>query len=259
MFFSKRSAMLRKMGLKTDQNGIIDRYLREKEGWDIHLENCKNFILRSLEYKQAKSVAVLGSGWLLDVPIDELIKKLDKLFLIDIIHPALIKYKTKPHKNIVLIENDITGGAIERAFNFIDKKLYKTTSANYILQNLQPLKLELNLNADLYISLNITNQLDILIVDFLRQNLNFNENDFFDFRKTVQKEHLLALPQNKSCLITDYEEITTNNKNLKETRKLVYSDFPAGNFTEEWQWDFDFQKTYYSDKTTQFIVKAIDF
>ena len=43
--------MLGKMDYFSDQQGIIRRYQREKEGWDIHLNNSKQFILESSKTK----------------------------------------------------------------------------------------------------------------------------------------------------------------------------------------------------------------
>lgn len=77
---------LHKMGFIQDQNGIIRRFKREKQNWDDHMTQSKSFILKSaknkenlpdnLSAKQADKAgvtcAVLGSGWLLDLPLDEL-------------------------------------------------------------------------------------------------------------------------------------------------------------------------------------------
>ena len=64
--------VLRKFGFKKDQNGIINRYLREKGSWKTHLSNTKKFITDFTKNKAKNSCVVLGSGWLLDVPIEYL-------------------------------------------------------------------------------------------------------------------------------------------------------------------------------------------
>ena len=75
MFLNKRQIILKKFGFFKDQNGIINRYLREKEAWQAHLSNTRDFIINSSMNKDNSKAVILGSGWLLDIPVDELSKK----------------------------------------------------------------------------------------------------------------------------------------------------------------------------------------
>ena len=76
------------MGYLSDQKGIMNRYLNQQGGWDSHLDNSKRFIERSAFLKNKRSVAVLGSGWLLDVPIDYIAQEFGEVYLVDIAHPV---------------------------------------------------------------------------------------------------------------------------------------------------------------------------
>jgi len=69
----KRSQSIRRMGFIKDQEGIMNRYLRESSQWKEHLEHTRKFIRESFAQTEAETVAVLGSGWLLDVPLDHLV------------------------------------------------------------------------------------------------------------------------------------------------------------------------------------------
>lgn len=64
------------MGYLNDQQGIMNRYLGESKQWEKHLPRCRKFITSTFEDpgggEKKESVAVLGSGWLLDVPLDHL-------------------------------------------------------------------------------------------------------------------------------------------------------------------------------------------
>ncbi|MDX9697808.1 MAG: hypothetical protein RBT49_18595, partial [Bacteroidales bacterium] len=73
--------VLQKMQYTSDQQGIIKRYLREKEGWDIHISKTKQAVLQSSNTKKKGKVLVLGSGWLLDCPINELSQNFDEVIL----------------------------------------------------------------------------------------------------------------------------------------------------------------------------------
>jgi hypothetical protein len=70
------------MGFIKDQEGIMNRYLRESSQWKKHLEKTRNFISGSFSHTEAETVAVLGSGWLLDVPLDHLVQRFRHVYLV---------------------------------------------------------------------------------------------------------------------------------------------------------------------------------
>ena len=74
MFFSfyPKISIYRKLGFYKDQQGILTRYLHEQSSWNEHLTNTKNFILEAVSSRHLESIAILGSGWLLDIPVMEL-------------------------------------------------------------------------------------------------------------------------------------------------------------------------------------------
>ena len=93
MFFNGKYRMLKNMHYVADQQGIIERYLKEAESWASHLENTKRAIIESAENKKKDNCAILGSGWLLDVPIEYLCQHFKKVYLFDVVHPTQIKHK----------------------------------------------------------------------------------------------------------------------------------------------------------------------
>lgn len=52
----------KRMGFLKDQEGIMNRYMRESSHWAEHLERTRNFISGSFKHSDAETVAVLGSG-----------------------------------------------------------------------------------------------------------------------------------------------------------------------------------------------------
>src|SRR5210317_1415141 len=87
--------ILRKMGYLADQQGIIDRYLRERGGWDSHLLKCREYILDKVNKLAISDITILGSGWLLDVPLEELSGLCNKITLIDIHHPRQVRKRAE--------------------------------------------------------------------------------------------------------------------------------------------------------------------
>lgn len=253
MFFSKKNRVFRKIGFYSDQNGIVNRYKREKYNWNIHLSNSKKFILRSLQTKKKETALILGSGWLLDVPIDELSKNFSKVVLFDVRHPKKILEQLKNFPNVVTQEIDLTG---------YSEILLKISNKTDIL-NLQPDNKHLDLiksyNADFIVSLNLLNQLDIFLIDFLRSRFCFSEEILKLFSKKIQTEHFNLLTVNKSCLITDYIQENYEKEQKINEKQLVFSDFPKAKFEENWDWIFETNGKYNEFSKNIFKVKAIDF
>lgn len=247
------------MRFDADQKGIINRYLREGDGWNKHLEATKSFIINEARNKVKGTAVILGSGWWLDVPVEELASMFKKLVLVDISHPPQIRHKSKKHKNISLITTDITGGAAKSTYYFIRK--YNNShklSLNDIDFDSTGFGINPPIKADFVASVNILNQLDILIVDFLKKNNHFSDIELNQFRKKIQQQHLDALPAQKSCLITDYEEIIIkpSTNEIEETKPLLHVSL-SDTIKESWQWDFDTKQTYNAGKITLFNVFAV--
>ena len=248
--------ILRKFGFKKDQQGIINRYLRENGGWDSHLNNTKNFILKCSENKEKNSCVILGSGWLLDVPIEQLIDSFEQIYLIDIVHPRQIIHKYKKQTNIIFIETDIAG-YIETVYFFLKEKKKQKAALTEIQQHYTNEFSEIIKNASMVVSVNILNQLDILICDYIAKTNIYSKEEIYLFRKLIQQKHLELLPANKSCIITDYEELNYNDQmQLTQQKPLVHVHLPNNKETVKWRWNFDMNKTYHNNYKTVFKVMA---
>jgi hypothetical protein len=68
------------------------------------------------------------------------------------------------------------------------------------------------------------------------------------------------LPLMKTCLITDYKELSVNEKNeIINEKDLLFVPFPAHYDSMDWPWVFDTHYTYSNKFNTTFKVKAIRF
>jgi hypothetical protein len=254
----KSDLILRKMDYLSDQQGIIRRYMREKEGWDVHLENTKRFILKSSETKKKGKLLVLGSGWLLDLPIDELSRNFEEVILADIYHPKQIIKKVNHLSNVRFLKDDLTGGLIE--FIYKNIKPGKKYLLNSLIPEISTFSYSIPEDVDFVISLNILSQLSIIIVDYLKTLPVFSDNELNEIATIIQQIHIKSLPTNKSCLICDFEEELFDDENkFIGVNPLVFSDLPKGQFSEKWKWKFDSSMTYRDDIKTYFNVIAVDF
>lgn len=256
MFRRGKYHILKKMNYVSDQQGIIDRYLKESESWAQHLENTKNTIIKSSKTKNSENCAVLGSGWLLDVPIEFLSERFDKVYLFDILHPNQIKHKVKKFGNVILVEQDITGDAVNELFESVQLK--KSTGSRKELKNIKIEGFAYHVPFDFVVSVNILNQLDILLIDYLKSYNLYTEQELFELRILIQQKHYDSLPVGKTCLITDFEELICNdNKLVEKKNSLVHINLPDDKIISRWQWQFD-HKDYYPGKNVIFNVLAMD-
>lgn len=244
-----------KLGFSLDQEGILTRYMREGEGWKLHLQNTKSFIIESYKDKGYKSIAVFGSGWLLDLPIDTIIQDFEEIYLFDIIHPLQITHKYKKYPQIHFIEMDITGGIAKKVYEIIhDKK--KVTSIT--LSEIANFQFSYSKHFDFVVSLNILNQLDILLIDALERHINIAEKEKEEFRYIIQRNHISMLKKFSYCLISDWEKVSCeNDTNQITTIPLVFVDEPVDAEPKEWIWEFDSQGMYDEESSkVSFRVKA---
>lgn len=249
----KKNRIFRKIGFYSDQNGILNRYKREKKNWDNHLEKTKKFILKSAETKGKETVLVFGSGWLLDIPIEELSKQFKKVVLFDVSHPDKVLKYLKKFKNVETVELDLTG------YSSIIQEITGNTDILNLIPETKYVEIIKNINADFFVSVNLLNQLDILLVDFITSKNDFSDEIIKKFRKKIQNEHLALLPKNKSCLITDYLQMNYNKDSKINETELIYTQFPISNYEENWEWIFDTKGTYNEFSKIIFKVKGIDF
>jgi hypothetical protein len=247
--------MLNRMGYYNYQNGLIYRHLNQEGGWDTHLDRCRSFIINALDFYKPEKVTVLGSGWLLELPIAEMIEKTEKINLIDIVHPPDVISQTRNLKNVELAEQDITGGLIAEVWQKSGK--YSFFNKLLTLENITIPEYKPESDPGLVISLNIITQLESLLIDYLRKRSKIKEEEYVRFRTEIQKKHIDFLKKHKSVLITDIAEIFTDNSGINTYENTLIAELPGGKYKEEWDWHFDLVRSDYYTKRSILKVVAI--
>ncbi|MFW6227173.1 MAG: hypothetical protein ACOC31_03630 [Bacteroidota bacterium] len=238
--------VLRRMGFMTDQQGIINRYRRDKEGWDFHLRRTRSFILDCLP-SAVERIVVLGSGWGLDLPLDELAEASKELILIDITHPMMMRRKARRFDHVRLVDMDLTNGAVEWFF----RNRKQVSSLRGLM--LSPPNLP---EADLTISLNMMTQLDRFIVDYMAEKNLMSLEEIKPWREKIQRNHLQSL-SSPFCLISDYEEQISYQDGQQEVIPTLYTNFPDAEKEDSWIWPFDHHGYYYTKARVDLAVKAV--
>jgi hypothetical protein len=249
--------ILNRLGYYDYQHGFILRHLRQKEGWNSHLERCRSFIMKAVEIHKPGIITVLGSGWLLELPLAEMLEKVNKVLLVDIIHPPEVVRQVSSLPGVELKRDDVSGGLIDEVWS-------KTSSIPFFrrLKSLDDIivpEYEPDYDPGMVISLNIMTQLEVLPVKRLRKRTMATDEEIIRFRKLIQEKHLDFLKKHKSVLITDKAELFINKSGDVFEKQTVITDLPQGKYREEWTWDFDLQGSDYYQKRSVFNVDAIIF
>lgn len=248
------------MGYFRDQQGIINRYLRESTQWKDHLDRTRNFIQSSFPIdpdgkKIPGAVAILGSGWLLDVPLEHLRIAFEKVYLVDICHPPQIIKKLEKVENVSFLEEDLSGGGIEQVWHFTHGKGPATLEDFAAsLKFASPLE---GKNPSAIISLNLLNQLDIILCDYLSAKGKADLETLDLIRSRIQSFHLEWITKKPGCLITDTREISIHKDGLEEIKSLLFTPLPPANKTEAWNWEFDSSGRYRSGIRSRMEVEAL--
>jgi hypothetical protein len=245
--------ILNKMGYYAYQNGLIYNHLNQEGGWDGHLECCRKFINKALEYYKPVTVTVLGSGWLLDLPLAEMLEKTSQVYLVDIVHPPEVVKQAGELENVILVEQDISGGLIEEIWNMTRKfsffmKLKSLESI--IIPEFVP-----DFDPGLVISLNILTQLESQLLSWIKKRSSVSEEELLAFRKGIQERHIDFLMKHRSVLITDYAEVITRKSGVSATIPTLFAELPQGKFNEEWTWDFDLKG--HENYNSRSVIKVV--
>ena len=244
------------MGFYRYQAGLIHRHYNQEGGWDEHLRRCREYILKAVKSFKPENVTILGSGWLLDLPLVELTELVKRVILVDIVHPSEVISQAGSLKSTDIREEDVTGGLINEVWS-------KTRRYSFLrrMRDLTEITVPLykpDFDPGMVISLNILTQLENLPVEYLKKKSRAGEDQFSALRKEIQTKHIEFLKGHRSVLITDVQEV----QNIKTGKTIVIptlrTDIPAGDSKEEWTWDFDLKGSdYYNSRSVMKVMAMI--
>jgi hypothetical protein len=242
------------MGYYDYQNSFIRRHVAHGSGWDVHLENCRRYILKAIDRYRPHRITALGSGWLLELPLVEMLEMADEVVLVDIVHPPDVSKQVEGLKGVRVVERDLSGGLVEEVWRWRRSMPFFRRPAN--LAGLRVPDYRQEEDPGLIISLNLLTQIDVLPVRFLRRTARIDRQELDSFRREVQEKHIAYLSQHTSVLITDCEEITTNVRGRSSGEKTLVAGIPECADREEWTWSFNIEGTDYYNSSSVLKVLA---
>ncbi len=109
----------RRSGLLREAVAIRARHARCRAAWRGHLDICREEILAAAQAAPGRdtaqaghgrdTVVILGSGALLDVPVEELAALFGRVVLVDMVHPLSARLRVRALPNVRLEHLDLTG------------------------------------------------------------------------------------------------------------------------------------------------------
>lgn len=201
LFLTPATPLAKKYGFLYHSISLKHRYERCKKIWLPHLKNCQEIFLESLkELPQKKSVVVLGSAHLHEIPLHLLVENFQSIILVDVIHPLRHHWMAKKNSRLKLLTMDL-GGSLDSL-----DQLKSLEDLHHLIKELSE-KTLFHFEADLIVSGNLLSQLALLPMEalekFTKKNLTLEEKD-------------------RVC--TAYAELHLKNLRQCKGRKLVYSD-----------------------------------
>jgi hypothetical protein len=249
--------VLHRMGYYDDQDGIMRRYRAEEPSWDFHLQKSRELIIKTIDLFNPSAITVLGSGWLLDLPVEKMVMYKRSVTLVDVLLPGTIETRLQVFRHVRFIQNDVTGGLISGVYENVRRGIFRQrVDINKIL-NFKPY--EPPEGSDLVISLNLLSQLDSIPIDYLKKKAKISDEEVKVIKQRVQQQHIDMLRERNSLLITDFYEHPVNSGNGSEGKSTIAVDLPQGISREEWDWTFDTRKDYNPWSGTIFRVAGIIF
>ncbi|MFO0878509.1 MAG: hypothetical protein U0840_14310 [Gemmataceae bacterium] len=229
--FSTCPLPLRELGCLREMLGIRRRWRLHRTAWSAHCEATRRFLLHTLDRCPSKrKVVVLGSGWLHDVPLDELAQRFQQVILVDVFHPWAVRWQARRHGHVTLVAGDVTG-----VLDQVWQAGYETLAS---LPTPRPQVFTSTDDLDLTVSLNLLSQLPVMPEQYLLRSGYYTRAAVQTLCRNLVQAHLdlLAGLPGQVALITDMEIRT-----LDATGQVVRASPTLYGATLPWQgesWDW---------------------
>lgn len=94
---------------------------RRRKAWAPHMSNARGLIDTGIDdLATRRTVVVLGSGPLFDIPLESLARNFSRVVLVDRVHPASIGPRLRRYGNIEISHRDLAASADGEPLAFLD-------------------------------------------------------------------------------------------------------------------------------------------
>lgn len=222
----------RRLGHLRESIAIRARHQRCAPAWRPHLERSREALLTSLNAcDRHRAALVFGSGLLLDVPLDELAQRFERVLLIDVVHLPEARRAARRYANVHSIEHDATG--------FFEQMDTLTPDA---LNLPPPARFLDDATVDWVASVNLVSQLPLLPSAWLARRFPaLDEPTLAAWGRRLMRQHLdyLAAFDAPACALADLEQ-TVYDRDGAALETTAFSDvlnIETNRMIDSWRWD----------------------
>jgi len=230
-WFTPCPSHLRAMGYLHELFAIRACHEKCALAWKGHLEQTQAVLRAAMERcPRRRKAVILGSGWLLDVPLEELAGAFREVVLVDLIHPLASRRRARRLPNVLLLQADVTD-TVEAVYHAAHRR-------GVPLQRSEPRLFREDSAVDLVASVNILSQLSYLPVQYLTAAGVHPGEAIAAYSRQVVESHLeylrclpgvMALVADVECLMVDRAGEVVERSNTVQGVSLPW----AG---QEWIW-----------------------
>lgn len=209
------------------------RYRRNRAAWEPHLENTRRFVLAAAgKCANRNKIVIIGAGLLLDVPLAELSSMFQDVVLLDIVFLSDARKKAGGHRNVRLLQHDVTNIA-EGFHKNINRGLRE-------LPESVPAVPQIGERTDLVVSLNILSQLWVVPRAYALKKLpHCDEEQLDDWCRQIVESHYAFLTSLTcpACLIADHEFVKRVRGGNIVSRGSTLMGLPLPESDASWTWN----------------------
>ena len=221
---------LREMGYVRELWGIRQRWNEWRAHWKPHCDRTRAVILQAMaRCKQRRKAVILGSGWLHDVPAQELCDAFGRVVFVDLLHPWSVRWRARQWRNAAFVADDISGVALG-AWQAVEQR-------GTPLPVSRPSLFLDDAEVDLVASVNLLSQLPCMPAWYLRQHRH-PEGQIEPFCRQVVEAHLdwLRRLPGVVCLVGDIEAETRTMAGQTVSRRGTLHGAALPWDGEHWEW-----------------------
>ncbi|MBC7372270.1 MAG: hypothetical protein H7326_11930 [Bdellovibrionaceae bacterium] len=243
---TRSSKLAKEWGYAYQTVSLKYRSRRCAGAWQSHLEQSHKLIREQFQKIKPKSIMIIGSGLLIEIPIQDLIKSGVKIYLVDIVHAKEVRRLAKLYPQIELIEKDISS-----LLEILKKGMAPFQLKTIPWGTLTPWDLP---KSDWVISANLLSQIPLMI----SESLPMSTEVYDEFARKVRDQHIERSLQlsDKVLLFADFETryIGHDGKRIKtEAYEVNLRDLK---YIRDWTWEISPFGETSKDYKIEMLVKA---
>ncbi len=215
----------RRLGYLSAAISLWARGSRCRRDWQSHEANAKAAILAAADLPTRRTCLVLGSGLVRDVPLQALAGLFETVVLVDIVHLWPARLAAMRHRNVRLVEADLTGTTdllLGRATGFSDPLI----------------RFSQDPTIDLVVSATCLSQLPLGPEAILARRRKRLPRAAVDLGRQIIERHLdgICRLSGRICLVTDTQVVTRDRTGAVTEREDLLEGVALPDADRTWSW-----------------------